>query len=261
MPGRASAGNTSRRCEPLRLSLACSGSSEASRRFLKCQIGARSSNIPFFDLLAGCTPPPVNDSSEAATLSAGRIPRSLGTIVGWSRATTVQAVECLRSSMYLRACSKRTSTGGSNETSPTSSKMSAQIAPGLLSDQAESKPKMIVSVCRVVTLGAKLSSSVGRSENRPILRQAGCDREYPYIVGNRRGPGPRPRFWPRQPRRYLPTKRAGARWFFGTTPGTHLVSRRFGRIMRLKGDTDLPGGVEISQYRRFSRVGLVAPWT
>ena len=183
MPGRASAGNTSRRCEPVRLSLACSGSSEASRRFLNCQIGARSSNIPFFDLLAGCTPPPVNDSSEAATRSAGRIPRSLGTIVGWSRATTVQAVKCLRSSMYLRACSKRTSTGGSNETSPTSSKMSAQIAPGLLSDQAESKPKMIVSVCRVVTLGAKPSSSVGRSENRPILRQAGRDCENPWFVG------------------------------------------------------------------------------
>ena len=156
MPGRASAGNTSTRYDPARLCLACSESSEAPSVLLKCQIGARASNNPVFDLLAGCTPPPVNDSSDAATRSAGRIPRSLGTMVGWSRATTVLVIECLRSVMYLSAFSKLAGTGGSNEALPRASKPSAQIAPGVLSDQAESKPNMIVSVCRVAIVSGNL---------------------------------------------------------------------------------------------------------
>jgi len=58
------------------------------------------------DLLAGCTPPPINEIKEAATLSTGREPVGFGTIVGWSSATK-QRSNCSRSLLMIaNACMK-----------------------------------------------------------------------------------------------------------------------------------------------------------
>ncbi len=125
---RASAGKTSTKKVPWEAVLASSGSSVAPRARLKRQMGASSSNIPFFDLFAGCTPPPIQEIREPATLSTGREPVWLGTIVGWSSAMRHFSESARSPRMTSRASANDANRGATVRRAPSTSNRMTQIA-------------------------------------------------------------------------------------------------------------------------------------
>ena len=147
--GRAKAGNTSITCSPAVAVRAASGSTAALIPSRNGQIGAASQNMPTLPRLAGCTPPPSQLTRVAATRSTGRMLVGFFTTVGWSRARMVTPSGDRTCSMKPAASSKCASRGASNETAVFPSNAAAQIAPGVRSVHAESKPMRTSTMCRL----------------------------------------------------------------------------------------------------------------